>query len=134
MNNYIEERCHILENLNTKYLNLTNKIRDKNLTDFDINSFNLLNKEIDNIIIEVDDLDLNLDLKYTKQKNKDFLNRLEDMNNSNNIINSLKPYLLLLQLNNLNNTNCITCNECNKNFVGKDYLRRYRQHYNAKHR
>jgi hypothetical protein len=135
MNDYIIDRCNKIENLHSKYLNLLDKIKNKKLTDLDINNLNLLNKDIDNIINFIGDLDINIDLKYSKKKDKDFLNKFEEMNTTNNIINTLKPYALMLQLNNSNSSNyCIHCAECDKKFVGEDYLRRYRQHFNSKHR
>ena len=133
MERYTEERKDILNNISNDYNHILNFIRDNEINNYSIDRMKLINKNINNLSDDIINLKNDLKLKYTKKNDKELLNRISEMNKFDKNIKLLYPYMLMLNLVDEQN-DTIHCSECNKIFFGKDYLRRYRQHFNAKHK
>jgi hypothetical protein len=133
MDRYKEERWNILDSISNDYNNILNFISKNEVNNYSIDRMRLINKNIDNLSDDILNLKNDLELKYTKKNDKELLNRISEMNKFDKNIKLLYPYMLMLNLVDDPNDN-IQCSECNKSFFGKDYLRRYRQHFNAKHK
>ena len=133
MDRYTEERENILNSISNDYNNILNFISKNEINNYSIDRIRLINKNIDNLSDDIINLKNDLELKYTKKNDKELSDRISEMNKFDKNIKLLYPYMVMLNLvDDKNDT--IHCNECNKSFFGKDYLRRYRQHFNAKHK
>ena len=129
---YIEEKENLLDNLNKKYTEIVHLINSKKINNYNLNRFELIKKELDNLENNIDEFKNELEIKYTKKADKDLLYKIEEMNKYNKNIKLLYPYMVMLNLVSEEH-NYIKCSECNKTFFGKDYLRRFRQHFHKKH-
>jgi hypothetical protein len=131
MEKYIDERVTIINSINDKYKNLLNSTVSKEINNYTLNKMYLINKNLDTILSDIEELDTDFEIKYTKKENKELTDKINEIEKYNNNIKKLYPYMLMLNL--IPQKECITCKECQKKFSGNDYLRRYRQHYHAKH-
>ena len=132
MENYIDNRAITIDSINNKYKKLLNCLTSKEINNYSLNKMYLINTKLDNILSDIEDLETEIEIKYTKKENKELLNKINENEKYNENIKKLYPYMLMLNLI-PSDKNVISCSECNKKFFGKDYLRRYRQHFNAKH-
>ena len=123
----------IIEKINDKYSNIMNLINTNKINSFSLNRLKLMNSSLENILNEMEEFELDLEIKYTRE-NKKIKQQIIEMNQYNENLKLLLPYIVLLNSSNNSENDYIYCNECNKKIFGKDYLRRYRQHFNAKHR
>ena len=132
MEKYIDERATIINSINDKYTKLLKLSVSKDINNYSLNKMYLINKNLDSILYDIEELETELNIKYTKNEDKELLNKISDIENYNENIKKLYPFMLMLNLI-PQEKNVISCCECKKKFFGKDYLRRYRQHFNAKH-
>ena len=132
MEKYIDNRAITIDSINNKYKKLLKCLTSKEINNYSLNKMHLINTNLDNILADIEELETEIEIKYTKKENKELLNKINEIEKYNENIQKLYPFMLMLNLVPLEK-NVITCNECNKKFFGKDHLRRYRQHFNAKH-
>ena len=127
---YNYKQNDIINNIQSKYENILSLLSGKN-DNLTFKKFTFLNQQLEKIVNDMEEFETELELNHTKKNDKEFINKISELESYNKNIKLLYPYMLMLNL--LPQENCITCKECNKTFKGKDYLRRYRQHYHAKH-
>lgn len=132
MENYIDNRAITIDSINNKYKKLLKCLTLKEINNYSLNKMYLINTKLDNILSDIEELETEIEIKYTKKEDKELLNKINEIEHYNENIKKIYPFMLMLNLV-PSEKNVISCNECNKKFFGKDYLRRYRQHFNAKH-
>ena len=93
----------------------------------------ILNNNLENILEDVTEIKDDLDLNYTKKNDNKLIDRINERSNYNKKMKILFPYMLALTLIPNQTEKHINCSYCNKSFFGKDFVRRYRQHFNKKH-
>tara|TARA_Y100000991_G_C21944855_1_gene336994 strand:+ start:63 stop:476 length:414 start_codon:yes stop_codon:yes gene_type:complete len=132
MEKYIDERVTIINSINKKYKNLLESSTSKKMNNYSLNKMYLINKNLDIILSDIEELETDFEIKYTKKEDKELLNKINEIEKYNENIKKIYPYMLMLNVI-PSDKKVISCDECNKKFFGKDYLRRYRQHFKAKH-
>ena len=121
---------NIIINIKSKYENILSLLSHKN-DNLTLQKFTFINHQLEKISNDMEEFETELELNYTKKKDSVFINKILELEKYKKNIKLLYPYMLMLNL--IPQEETITCKECQKKFTGNDYLRRYRQHYHAKH-
>ena len=132
MEKYIDNRAITIDSINNKYKKLLECFSSKEMNNYSLNKMYLINKNLDNILSDIEELETEFEIKYTKKEDRQLLNKINEIEQYNENIKKLYPFMLMLNVI-PSDKKVISCDECNKKFFGKDYLRRYRQHFKAKH-
>lgn len=135
MEDIIEQNKMILDGIVNNYNKLVSKMEKGNYNYYTKQQFMEINNRIRTLDMEIEDINFDIDLKFTKKNNRIFKDKLVEKTNYEKNFEKILPLILYAHVCNFSNkdNNNIKCNECGKEFNGDNYLKRYRQHVKSKH-
>jgi hypothetical protein len=133
MNNNTQDNSLLIKEMYNKYNDIIRFCNDNQNNYYDNEKMLILNNNLEIILEDINEIKDNLDLNYTKNNDKKIIDRINERRELNKKMTLLFPYMLALNMINNKTDQHIDCGYCNKSFFGKDFLRRYRQHFNKKH-